>query len=508
MHASDKTKTLEELAAVLETARAEGKKIVHCHGVFDLLHIGHIKHLQAARSLGDLLVVTVTPDRLVNKGPHRPAFTDELRLEALGALECVDYVSVNRWATAVEPIRLLKPDVYVKGGVAEQGPRDHTDAIVLEEEAVKAVGGVLHLTGEDTFSASTLINRYLDVLTPEARLFLEGFRTEFPEEKIVGYLKAVADLKVLVVGEAIIDEYCFCHVMNKANKDPILAAKHLRTEEYAGGALAVANHLANFAGSVTMVTFLGDRNTREDFVRTQLNPAVELRYVTKADSPTIVKRRFLEDYLSTKLLEVDEINDELLGPEAETQLCALLEELLPQFDVVAVVDFGHGLCTPKAISLICGKARFLAVNAQTNASNYGFNVISKYPRADLAVIDESEAQLEMRTRKANIDELPAMLAKKMSCRQFMITRGRNGTLVYDGEQGLFKTPVLSVQLVDRTGAGDACLAFSAPCAAMGVPAQALGFIANVAGAEACAIMGNASAIDQASLFRHISSLLK
>src|SRR5437867_1315492 len=104
-----KIKRIEELAKTLGLLRGEGKKVVHCHGVFDLLHIGHIKHLEGARKLGDVLVVTITPDRFVNKGPHRPAFPERLRAEALASLACVNFVAINEGPTAVETIRTLKP---------------------------------------------------------------------------------------------------------------------------------------------------------------------------------------------------------------------------------------------------------------------------------------------------------------------------------------------------------------------------------------------------------------
>src|SRR5438094_10061949 len=155
----NKIKTIDDLARGLSSLRSNGKKRVHVHGVFDLLHIGHIKHLEAARNLGDALVVTITPDRFVNKGPHRPAFPERLRAEALASLACVDFVGINEWPTAVETIQRLRPDFYVKGIVREGGKRDHTDAIQQEENAVKAGGGHLVLTDEETYSASTLINR-------------------------------------------------------------------------------------------------------------------------------------------------------------------------------------------------------------------------------------------------------------------------------------------------------------------------------------------------------------
>src|SRR5438045_180644 len=141
MEATDKKiKRIAELTEALTALRADGKKVVHCHGVFDLLHIGHIKHLEAARKLGDALVVTLTPDRFVNKGPHRPAFPERLRAEALASLACVDFVSINEWPTAVETIQRLRPDFYVKGIVRQDGNRDHADPSSDQEQAHKATG--------------------------------------------------------------------------------------------------------------------------------------------------------------------------------------------------------------------------------------------------------------------------------------------------------------------------------------------------------------------------------
>lgn len=505
---AEKIMPLRELGECLNQRRGQGSKIVHCHGVFDLLHIGHIKHLEAARKLGDVLVVTITPDRFVNKGPHRPAFPERLRAEALAALACVDYVGINEWPTSVETIGIIRPNLYVKGFVPKQGKRDHTDAIVQEENAVKAVGGQLVLTEEETFSASSLINRFVEVFSPEAKAFLEQFGHDHSSEEIIGRLQAIEKLKVLTVGESFIDEYQFCDVMGKSGKDPILAARHLHTEKYAGGTLAIANHLAGFCPNVGLLSVLGEIDSQEEFIRSRLNSKISASFLRKPDSPTIVKRRFLQDYLAVKLFEVYVMRNEQLTGEQEERFCQMLEEMLPQYDVVVVADYGHGLFTERIIKLLCEKAKFLAVNAQTNAGNRGFNFVSKYPRADYVSIDEPEARLETRSTQADLRELTEIIARKMSCNRFMVTRGKKGCLLYDRDSGFAEVPAFSVKLVDRTGAGDAVLALTAPLAAMGLPSDQVGFIGNVIGAEACAIMGNSTSIDRSSLFRHITSLLQ
>src|SRR3954453_1664523 len=111
--ASSKILSLPDVLRLREAARADGRTVVHCHGCFDIVHPGHIQHLQFAKSLGDILVVSVSGDSHVNKGPGRPLIPDDLRAASLAALECVDIVYINPSPTAVELLDRLRPDIYV-----------------------------------------------------------------------------------------------------------------------------------------------------------------------------------------------------------------------------------------------------------------------------------------------------------------------------------------------------------------------------------------------------------
>lgn len=150
---------LEEVAKNIQKLKSEGKKIVHCHGCFDLMHIGHIKYLQAAKKMGDYLVVTVTPDVYVDKGPGRPVFDQNLRADSIAALECVDFVAINKWPTAEETLRLLKPNFYVKGTEFEK-LEDKTGKIQKEYEILKEIGAEIRFTHEIVFSSTELLNKY------------------------------------------------------------------------------------------------------------------------------------------------------------------------------------------------------------------------------------------------------------------------------------------------------------------------------------------------------------
>jgi len=151
---------IDDLENKIKGLKAKGKKIVHCHGCFDLMHPGHIKYFQAAKKMGDLLVVTVTPDAYVDKGPGRPVFNENLRAESIAALECVDYVAVNEWPTAEETLRLLKPDIYVKGQEFE-GFIDKTGKIQKELKVIQEIGSEIKFTHEIVFSSTGLINKHI-----------------------------------------------------------------------------------------------------------------------------------------------------------------------------------------------------------------------------------------------------------------------------------------------------------------------------------------------------------
>lgn len=499
---------LESLADTIATMKSTGKRVVLCHGVFDLLHIGHIRHFEEARSYGDVLVVTLTPDRFVNKGPHRPAFSQDLRAEALAALDCVDFVAVNRWPMAVELLKLLQPNFYAKGKDYQDAEQDVTGGITLEREAVESVGGKLIFTDDVTFSSSTLINRHLSGFSKELAEYLEAFSTRTSCDEILKYLNQMRPMRVMVVGEAIIDEYRYCKAIGKSSKDPMLAVKQLTTEKFAGGSLAFANNVASFCDHVSLMTMLGERESQIEFITSKLKDEIKTHFLFRKNAPTIVKTRFIEEYFFSKLFEVYTIDDSELDSTSNEDLCSRLEDTLDQFDAVLVVDFGHSMLTPEAAEVICNKARFLGLNTQSNAGNLGYQSLYKYPRADFICVTENEARLEARQRTGDFRQFLPKLAKDLSCRTVLTTRGSHGSIAFSEEEGFVETPAFAARVVDRMGAGDAFFSATGLAAALGVPLEALGFIGNAIGAQAVATVGHRESINKVSLTKFITSLLK
>jgi rfaE bifunctional protein nucleotidyltransferase chain/domain len=507
MLGSRKIKTLDELALLLDEQRGTGlqPRIVHCHGVFDLLHIGHIRYLQQARRLGDVLVVTITPDRFVNKGPHRPAFQESLRLDALAALDCVDFVAINTGPTATTALRRLRPAVYAKGAefLREKTPE------LLDEEAVAAELGTEVTFIEDvTSSSSHLLNKYLSPFDAATEEYLGELRQTTTAEAMLGWLDRAALRKVLVIGETIIDEYYACAAIGRSAKAPILATRYESHERFAGGAAAVANHLATFCEGVDLVSMLGEQNTEEEWIRTQLADAVRPTFVLKRRSPTIVKRRYRESYFGVPLFAINFLSEEPLGEGEERELQTLLADRLSDYDAVIVADYGHQMLAARIVQLICDRARFLAVNTQANAANTGFHTISKYPRADYIALAERELQLECRSRAGDLREQLTAVAQRLYATAAAVTLGKRGCLCYHRRAGFHQAPSLATSVVDRVGAGDAFFAITALCAALDAPLDVLAFLGNVAGAEAVAVVGNSRHVEALELRRHVASLFK
>ena len=230
----NKIHTLNKLSEILKTEKKNSKKIVLCHGVFDLLHVGHIKHLEKAKKLGDKFVVTITSDKFVNKGPGRPVFNQTLRSEAIAAIESVDYVAINDSQTAINPIKVLKPNIYCKGKDYKNFSDDLTGEIKNEIKELKKNNGKIFFTEEFTFSSSRLINRSTDFYSTAQKKYLDKIRKKINFKKIKKSIENFKKLKILTIGETIIDKYNFCEAIGKSGKEPILVLKESNEEQYFG----------------------------------------------------------------------------------------------------------------------------------------------------------------------------------------------------------------------------------------------------------------------------------
>lgn len=505
----EKLKTLAELSEIASRARADGRRVVLAHGVFDVLHVGHKRHLDTGRSHGDLLIVTLTTDKFVNKGPDRPVFAEKLRAEMVAALECVDYVGISPNPGAEHVIEVVQPSFYLKGSEYSDEEADVTGRIRTERLTVEKFGGRMLYTDDITFSSSNLSNRVLQLYPEEVDAFLKELRTRVTADGLAREIAAVQQKRCLVIGDTILDEYIYVEPLGKAAKESIIATKYRDREIFCGGAIATANLTAQLCQHVDLVTLLGREDSREDFVRQHLHPAISLVPFYREGGRTTVKSRLVDPAYFRKLIEVAYLSDEPLAEREQAALNDWVERRIADYDAVIVNDFGHGMIDAQLIDIVCRKAKFLAVNAQTNSANRGFNLVTKYPRADLICIDEPETRLAAMDRHSSIESVVReTLEKRIDCPAFIITHGKLGSLVFTREGGVERIPALTGEAIDTIGAGDAFFALAAPMMASGSSPFVAAFVGNAVGAMKVRIVGQRHQITKPEILKYLSTLLK
>jgi len=359
------------------------------------------------------------------------------------------------------------------------------------------------------FSSTRLLNNFFETQAPEVKDFCRSLSRRFGPADLRREVDAFSRLRVLVVGEVIFDRYSTVDVQGLTSKNRILSARHLGEETHPGGALAVVRHLLQFTPHVRLATVTG----QEPWVAKALRPyrRTLAGHLGIRDGVTIVKHRFVEPKAEgkelSKLFSLNFISNEPLDPATEKKFLVRLRRLAAWADVVLVMDFGHGLMTRKVRELLQSKARFLAVNCQTNSNNFGFNIINRrYHRADSFSLDQAEITLAVGRRRFDFEKELGNLRRQLKSRYAWLTRGGRETIGLTPRAVCHCSP-LEVNVVDTVGAGDAFCAVATLAAARGLPLEGATFLGQLAGAQAVKVPGNAEPVKKASLIKSGSALL-
>ena len=510
MKASLKRKILafEELIRKVKDLKRAGKTVVQSHGVFDLIHPGVIKHFNSAKEQGDVLIVTVIKDKDARKGPGRSIFPENLRVENVASLSQVDYACIVDDENPFECVRTLNPHVFAKDATAEEKEGHIHKRVFKEENGLYMGKSRIHQTDGFVSTSSEIIKNFLTIYPDEIKTFLNNFSKRYSFNDVSRKIEGLQGLKVLLIGDGIIDEYHYCEAMGRATKAHLIVSRYLSHEVFAGGAFAIANHIAGLCGEIHLITVLGKTDSREDFISSHLKPNVTTKLFYREDGPTIVKKRYINRYLNQKLFEINYLDNNYISKDCEVEIIGYLKSKISEYDLVLVSDFGHGFITNRMIRVIESLSKKLAVNTQTNAANAGYNMIIKYRKPDYVCLDEPELRWAAQERFADIEYVARKVLKTIGAQNLIVTLGKNGSLGINRRNQVNRTPVFSTKVVDTVGAGDAFFAFTAPCLAKDMPLDLVSFIGNAVGALAVQIVCNKKPVEKYELLEFIHALLK
>jgi rfaE bifunctional protein kinase chain/domain len=504
----EKVLSLDELVNKVKELREEGKTVVQSHGIFDFIHPGIIRHLNSAKKQGDVLIVTVIKDKDIRRGPERPIFPEAFRVENVASLEQVDYACLVDDEIPFECVKKIEPDVFARGRIDKERDRRIHRKIFEEEKEFYFGKTKIYETEGFSFSSSEIVKNILEVYPEKTREFLREFSNKYSFEYIAEKLDSLRHLKVLLIGDGIIDEYHYCESMGKSPKAQLVVNRYINHEVFAGGAFAIANHIASLCDKVQLVSLLGKENSKEDFIRGNLKPNVEAKFFYRDDGPTIVKRRYINIYGNQKMFEINYINDSYVKDECEAEILNYLKGAIPKYDLILVADFGHGLISDRMIKVVERLSKRLAVNTQTNGANAGYNLITKYTSPNFICLDVPEARLATQDKFSEVEVIAEKISNSLNSDYLIITIGKAGSIGIDKSGKLNRTPAFSTKVVDIVGAGDAFFSYTAPCFAQDMPLDLVSFIGNAVGALAVQIVCNKKSVEKYELLEFIHTLLR
>jgi rfaE bifunctional protein kinase chain/domain len=453
-----KVKTVEELKAIIGP-RPRAKKVIMCHGVFDVVHPGHLRHLLYAKDKADLLVASITADRHITKGIFRPHVPQELRALNLAAFEMVDYVVIDLNEKPLENLRLLQPDFFAKGYeyTADGGhPRTHE-----EIDVVSAYGGeVIFTPGDIVYSSSRLIEVEPPNIKVEKLLTLMDL-SGLTFETLRQTLPLFAGFRVHVVGDTIVDSLTQCATIGGQTKTPTISVLFQERRDYIGGAAIVAQHLRAAGAEVVFSTVLGD-DPLKDFVLAGLEKSgVETRAVIDGTRPTTNKNAIIaENY---RLLKIDTLDNRSISDDVQARLAAAVSDVTA--DAIVFSDFRHGIFNRRTIPALCDAipGGVMKVADSQVASRWGN--ITEFKGFDLITPNEREGRFALADQDSGIRPLASRLYDEAACKVLMLKLGDRGVITcrsadHEALDSFFVVDSVVDQVVDAVGAGDALLAYA------------------------------------------------
>ena len=509
MKISKKIFDINTLSKIIKEKKLKNKRVVLCHGVFDILHLGHIEHFKSAKNLGDILVVTITTDKFVKKGPNRPFFSIEERMKTLEAIEYIDYIALSNFDSATHVLEKIKPNIYCKGKDYKKTENDYTRQINQEINVVKKNGGKVAFTKDRLYSSSKIINTRLDLFNDDQEKFLKKIRSNFKFKEIKEVIDSIKNLKIMLIGEIIIDQYNFCKVIGKSGKEPVLTFQKLTSKKFLGGAGAIANHLSNFSNNVTLFSYVGDRSSELQFIKKKLNKKIKINLIKKKFSETILKEKYLQTYDNRKVFSTYSFNDENLNNEQNNKVLKYLNKNIKKHDLVIVCDYAHGFISLKAADAISKKSPYLAANCQINSANVNSHTLKKYKNYELLVINEGELRHELRNNSENIKKLIVAIVNDLKIKNIIVTQGSEGVTFYNrNEKKFYYCPAFANKIVDKVGAGDAMFAIASICLKKNIDKNLLLLISSLGASQVLETIANSKSVNKTEVLKSLNYLLK
>ncbi len=429
------------------------RKIGLCHGVFDIVHPGHLFHFKEVKKKCDILVVSITSDKHIKK-KRVVAFDKKTRLEQLACYELIDYVTCIDHKTALPAIKNLKPDFYAKGNEYKKLRSDPSRNIFSEKKEVNKHGGKLIFTNEKTFS-STKIGYFLDSKSEvNKQNKKKGFKIKYNpiydlSVSLIDIKNALIKLKKLniaVIGDTILDELVYSDVVSGSEKSNGNVLKAKRTISQLGGASAIARQLNTIGVKVDLYT---------NFNKEKLNHKFKFFKVSK--KPIIHRTQYINEKSGKSIISIHRDENISIQKNCDNILKKLNSK---KYDLIIISDYGYNV-VPEWIIKKLKKNIFIAASVQTNTFNKGFNLIEKYKDADMIYMNKTEAKIQTKLKNMHsTDKIFSKLCNLFKKNKLVsMTVGNNVSYTKKGSKKIVMPKIVN-NVNETMGCKEAFLALS------------------------------------------------
>ena len=427
-------------------------KVIMCHGVFDVVHPGHIRHLAFAKTKADILVASITCDKFVSKGKYRPHIPENLRAYSLSAFDMVDYVIIDNNETPLNNIEFIKPDLFAKGF-------EYSNDLPLETqkemEIIDAYGGeVIFSPGDIVYSSSKLLDNHLPNISNEKLISLMD-HCKITTNDLIDNINQFKNLKVHVIGDTIVDTYTRTTLVGGNIKTPTFSVLYGGHDDYLGGAGVVARHLSAAGAKVTFTSVIGKDKLGEYVINDLKNADLESNLIIDENRPTTNQNAIIAE--GYRLLKVDTLDNSPINNKTLQKICDKIADI--DCDAVIFSDFRHGIFTKSSIQKLAKhipKQTFKIADSQV-ASRWGN--ITEFMNFDLVTPNEREARFALADQDSNIGLLATNIQKQTKCKNIILKLGSKG-LFFLNDNMYHSVDSLTSNVKDAVGAGDALLAYS------------------------------------------------
>lgn len=469
-------------------------KIGLCHGVFDIVHNGHLNHFKEARKKVDILVVSVTTHKYVNKGPRQPLNNDMDRVNFLNNIKGINYVYLNKTKDSTNVISILKPDFYFKG--KDYLIKDNQGNLSKEKKILKKnKRGKIIFTESELMSSTKLFNKTYN-WKPSQKQYLKNLNREVLQnfEKAIEEIK---EKKIFLIGEPIIDEYKICNIAGITTKDSAISLVNQKKFSIPGGTLAIAKMFSEFVKQVNLITY-GDKKLLRNYFKNYKN--IKIINILKKKIQT--KARYINANREDRLFQVTNFKKNLFSLNEQKIILTKIKKYLKYKLVIS--DFGIGLFEDKLLQVINDKCSNKYLNVQSNSINLGFNLFTKYKNYRYLSLDKREWSIGLKSENITIKKIEKKLGNKV---YFSITEGKQGATFYSRDK-YYHAPVFVNSVKDTTGSGDAYFAITTLLLMSSIEKnEIIPFVGNLYAGMHAQHLGNSNIISKNSLIQNLRSII-